>query len=170
MKNFATPAVLLFAALAVFQFCVKPPDYPDEPVIAFLSLSKNVQKQDALDKNDTLYVTISFTDGDGDLGFEDRGGDISLIDTRDNSRDTSSLPLVDQQGAGNGISGEISIAVLPTCCVPPPINGIPLPPCDPSVAPDFLRDTVVYQMQIRDRAGHLSNIVTLPPITLICVE
>ena len=168
MKNFLTAALLLLAALAVFQYCVKPPDYPDEPVLTFKSLSRNSQMQSAIDDTDTLLVTLSFTDGDGDLGSEDNGNDISVIDTRDASGDTLSLPLIEQQGAGNGISGEIRFVLPTTCCIPPPLNGIPLPPCDPSVAPDFLRDTVIYKVRIRDRAGHLSNEVLLPPITLIC--
>lgn len=168
MKNFLRFSIFLLAALTVFQYCVKPPDYPNEPVITFKNLSKNSQKQSAIDDTDTLLVTLTFTDGDGDLGSADKANDISVIDTRDLSGDTLSLPLIEQQGAGNGISGEISFVLPPTCCIPPPLNGIPLPPCDPSVAPDFLRDTVIYKVRIRDRAGHLSNEVLLPPITLIC--
>lgn len=168
MKNFLTIALALLTALVVFQYCVKPPDYPNEPVLTFKALSRYSQKQVALDASDTLLVTLSFTDGDGDLGSKDNGNDISVIDTRDASGDTLSLPLVEQQGAGNGISGEISFVLPPTCCIPPPLNGVDLPPCDPSVAPDFLRDTVIYKVRIRDRAGHLSNEVSLPPIILIC--
>lgn len=170
MKNLQYLFLFLFAASVGLQFCVKPPDYPDEPVLTFSSLSKNFQLQSSLDAGDTLRVTLGFTDGDGDLGFDENGRDISVIDTRDGSGDTLSLPLVEYQGAGNGISGEIYIQIPPTCCIPPPINGIPLPPCNPSVAPDFLRDTVVYKIQIRDRAGHVSNALTLPPITLICKQ
>ncbi|MCC7507397.1 MAG: hypothetical protein IT259_18975 [Saprospiraceae bacterium] len=170
MKNIAPFLLLLFAFAGVLQFCVKPPDYPDEPVITFKSLTKNTQFQSAIDDTDTLLVTLEFTDGDGDLGSAEKGNDISVIDTRDNSGDTLSLPLVEQQGAGNGISGTISFVLPPTCCIPPPLNGIPLPPCDPSVAPNFLRDTVIYKVNIRDRAGHVSNEVALPPIILICKQ
>lgn len=170
MKNFLAFSALMCTVVAVFQFCVKPPDYPDEPVIKFKNLTKNIQLQSAIDDTDTLLVTLEFTDGDGDLGSADKANDISVIDSRDNSGDTLSLPLIEQQGAGNGISGEISFVLPPTCCIPPPLNGIPLPPCDPSVAPNFLRDTVVYRVRIRDRAGHLSNEVALPPIILICKQ
>ena len=170
-KTDFSAAPFLLALLFLFlQFCVKPPNYPDEPVITFKGLSKNMQKQKTLDPSDSLLVTITYTDGDGDLGLANKNKDILVTDTRDGTTDTLSLPMVEQQGAGNGISGEISFIVGPGCCIPPPLNGILLPPCDPNVAPDFLRDTVIYQIRIKDRAGHLSNIVQTAPITLICKQ
>jgi hypothetical protein len=40
-------------------------------------------------------------------------------------------------------------------------------PCD-TVNPPQLLDTVFYWIQIKDRAGHLSNQIETAPITLIC--
>lgn len=156
-------SVLLLTGFAVFQFCVKPPDYPDEPVIDFKTLSKNTMYQ-ATFGQDSVVITFSFTDGDGDLGFQDDQSSIFIVDGRDSfSKPPYRIPYIEQQGAGNGISGEISIVVPTTCCIYPP----PLPPCD-TVNPPQLLDTVFYWIQIKDRAGHLSNQIETAPITLIC--
>ena len=48
--------------------CVKPPDYPIEPRIEFVSMNANTF--DELDE-DSLSVVIYFEDGDGDLGSDD---------------------------------------------------------------------------------------------------
>jgi hypothetical protein len=156
--------ILLFGAIAVFQFCVKPPDYPDEPVITFESLSKDVMYQSTFGQ-DSVIITFAFTDGDGDLGFKDDAEEsIFIVDGRDSFQKPSyRIPHIEQQGAGNGISGSISIVVPTTCCIYPP----PLPPCDTINAPQQL-DTVFYLIRIKDRAGHLSNEIQTGPITLIC--
>lgn len=112
-------------------------------------------------------ITFSFTDGDGDLGFKDEQGSIFIVDGRDTfDKPPYRIPYIEQQGAGNGISGEISIVVPTTCCIYPTSTGIP--PCDTSVSAPQLLDTVFYLLQIKDRAGHLSNQITTDPITLVC--
>lgn len=152
----------------LFQFCVKPPDYPNEPVIEFAGLSKNVMRQSRLGP-DTVWVSFNFTDGDGDLGSRDSMPNIFIEDGRDSFGKTPySIPYIEPQGAGNGISGTITISLPTTCCLYPDINGIKFPPCDTSKnAPQNL-DTVFYRIYITDRAGHVSNTITTEPITLIC--
>ena len=146
--------------------CVQPPDYPDEPVIEFLSLSKSQVLQASFGE-DSIVITFSFTDGDGDLGFADTTASIFITDGRDNfDKPPYRIPYINQEGAGNGISGEISIVVPTTCCIYPSSTGIP--PCDTSLNAPQLVDTVFYLLQIKDRAGHLSNQIQTEPITLIC--
>jgi hypothetical protein len=94
-------SVLLLTGFAVFQFCVKPPDYPDEPVIDFKTLSKNTMYQ-ATFGQDSVVITFSFTDGDGDLGFQDDQSSIFIVDGRDSfSKPPYRIPYIEQQGAGN---------------------------------------------------------------------
>ena len=165
MKNLSSiTGGLLLLGFVVLQFCVKPPDYPNEPVITFESLSKDVMFQSTFGQ-DSVVITFSFTDGDGDLGFQDDDEEsIFIIDGRDSFQKPSyRIPYIEQQGAGNGISGEIGIVVPTTCCIYPP----PLPPCDTINAPQQL-DTVFYWIQIKDRAGNLSNQIKTDPITLVC--
>ena len=162
-KTTWTITALLLLGLGALQFCVKPPDYPKEPVIEFMSLSKTTMFQTPFGQ-DSVVITFSFTDGDGDLGFTDGQESIFIKDGRDSFQKPSyRIPHVDQQGAGNGISGEISIVVPTTCCIYP----FPLPPCDTINAPQQF-DTVFYQIQIKDRAGNLSNEIQTAPIRLIC--
>ncbi|GAB2780165.1 hypothetical protein HNQ93_001390 [Hymenobacter luteus] len=50
--------------------CVSPPDYPDTPEISFKKIeTARIVKQTG--SYDTVSVTISFKDGDGDLGLDD---------------------------------------------------------------------------------------------------
>ena len=157
---------IVFAAAWLLQMCVQPPDYPDEPVIEFKSQSKNTMFQSKFGQ-DSVVITFSFTDGDGDLGFKDDQESILIIDGRDTFQKPSyRIPYIEQQGAGNGISGEISIVVPTTCCIFPVSTGIP--PCDTTANAPQMLDTVFYFLQIKDRAGHLSNQIATEPITLIC--
>jgi hypothetical protein len=172
MKN----SVLGMLCLAVFagltaQFCVKPPDYPLEPVIAFKSVSTSVMRQSSLTPNapDSVVVSFTYTDGDGDLGFPagDPTTSIFYRDERDQFASERKLPFVDPQGAGNGISGDISVVLPSTCCIHiDPDEGIKTA-CD--LVP-INTDTLVYVITIRDRAGHISNEIRTSPIRLICKQ
>jgi len=146
--------------------CTQPPDYPDEPIISFKSMSKNTMRQGSLigPGADSLLMTISFTDGDGDLGDEGNLNPVSniyLIDERIN--DTllpQTIPFIPIQGAGNGISGDMSFVVFPSCCIH--LGQA----CE--VFEDHPVDTVLYSIVIQDRAGNFSNRVQANPILLLC--
>jgi hypothetical protein len=163
MKN----GVLLFGILIIaFAACISPPDYPVEPQIQFQSLSKNTMRQGQLGTEDSLFLTLSFTDGDGDLGVPETNKDsakiinIFLTDKRDNKpAERFRLPYIPEQGAGNGISGDIRLLLFTTCC-----NV--LPPCEASTNKPI--DTLVYEIYIKDRAGHESNRILTAPIYLQC--
>lgn len=160
-------AVIILGGFTLFQYCVKPPEYPVEPIIAFKSMLKNTMKQNGLG-SDSLVITFTFTDGDGDLGFEDNSKSIFLVDTRDDVEKLPySIPFVGLQGVGNGISGEITVkfANSQTCCIYDPNTGVP--PCDVKDAPE-LRDTLSFRIRIKDRAGHFSNEIETDPIYLLC--
>ncbi|MFN0035717.1 MAG: hypothetical protein ACKVUS_11670 [Saprospiraceae bacterium] len=162
--------LFLFAAACLcvlFQFCVQPPDYPDEPVIAYVGLSKNLLQQGQ--DNDSFLVTFSFTDGDGDLGFPvtDYTPSVFVRDSRDSfPKPGFQLPYVEPQGAGNGISGEISVKLYSVCCIYTAPDGINLA-CE-DVPQSLQFDTFYYYIKIRDRAGHESNEIKTEAITLRC--
>lgn len=155
MKN------VLFALLVVFIVgfvtCIRPPDYPIIPRIEFLSLSKNTMKQGNT-PNDSLRLVLLFEDGDGDIGSND-SLNVFLIDARQANAtpEPFRMPFVPEQGAKNGISGEISLLVYTTCC---------LPACgDPN---NKAVDSLSYDVFIKDRAGNKSNVVRTPVILLRC--
>ena len=145
--------------------CVNPPDYPDTPVIKYEGVNKTSVYQGAggLPK-DTLELFISFTDGDGDLSFQD-STDIFLYNSKFPSIASSfSIPSIPEEGTGNGIRGQITIRIINNsnniCCI---ANGIA---CGSPATIDT--DTFSYAIQIRDRSGHLSNRINTEVITVLC--
>ena len=160
MKALSLYTILL---LVILISCTKPPDYPIEPVIEFNNYSRNFMSQ-GFGPEDSIIMTIGYTDGDGDLGSDGDSLDVFVKDTRlDGAPLTYKLPFVPQQGAGNGISGEISIVLPTTCCIFP--DNI-APPCE--THPSYPSDILVYEVFIRDRAGHESNKVLTSEVSLIC--
>ena len=155
-------AFLLFAfCLMPFTFCTTPPDYPIIPHIEFQSISKTTLQQ-GFGSEDSVYVTLSFTDGDGDLGSSSSDPTLNLFTFNrliNQVADSFRIPFVPVQGTKNGISGTIQVRLLTTCCKS-------LEPCKPSLTHPL--DTLIYDISIKDRAGHLSNIVSTPPILLRC--
>jgi hypothetical protein len=151
--------------IVFFASCVQPPDYPLEPVIEYQRLSANTMSQGISD-TEWVLATISFTDGDGDLGNEDGAVTLFVRDLRDSTFDNSAnkLPVVPQKGSNNGISGEITFRIFQTCCIWP--AGFEQENCTPSAR--YPVDTIQYEVFIKDRAGHESNHVFLDPIFLKC--
>lgn len=169
-----------FYALLVGLFaisCVKPPEYPIEPVLIY-----NTEDGDGFNQtqivqggpdaiSDTLILTFSFTDGDGDIGYPVDSFDIFFTDSRDGFRDLRRLPVIPDQGTGNGIEGKITLRFpnkpfnicctyddgAPSCLPHPDVNN-----------PAFATDTFSYTLQIRDRAGNFSNKIQTETITIIC--
>ncbi len=146
--------------------CTKPPDYPNEPVIEFLSMTKNTMVQGRSIDDDFLRMTISFTDGDGDLGSNNNEDTtkVYIADTRRDIPDIQpiSIPMVPELGTGNGISGEATFVVNTSCCIYP----IPASNCEPLAG--FPTDTIFYEIYIVDRAGNKSNVVRADPVILLC--
>ncbi len=158
MKKTLKIGAILVAIALLFTTCTKPPDYPIEPVITFIGFSKTELKQG----NDTVFIKIGFTDGDGDLGLNvgDTSKNLFLIDPRfTDEKETFLFPFVPEQGVGNGIKGEATIKVQATCCR---YLGCGLTDLDHPY------DSISYHIKIRDRAGHYSNTLKLPALRLKC--
>lgn len=144
--------------------CVNPPDFPEEPVLTFESLSKSEMLQGDFNE-DSLFVLLSFTDGDGDIGrpTTDSTRDIVVFDNRTGKvQERFKMPEVPEDGTGNGIEGEITIRLFNTCCLFPGT----FPPC--SKVAQYPFDTITYDIYISDRAGHQSNTVTTTAVILRC--
>ena len=165
----STPLRLIFllaplAALSLFFSCATPPDYPIEPHIEYLHISKDTLRRGAM-QEDTTFVTFSFTDGDGDIGNQDTI-DLFVTDTRTGVTESQfRVPEVPELGASNGIKGEITFRLFTTCCIFPPELG--LDPCN-GTSPSFRYDNVVYEFYLKDRAGHESNRVKTDPVYIRC--
>jgi hypothetical protein len=150
----------------MFTMCVKPPEYSVVPNIKFSALSKYSMVQ-GYSNQDQLYVYLDFEDGDSDLGSDEAdtssaAPNIFFIDKKNPTLppETYKMLTIPKQGK-NGISGTIRINRKTTCCK----NR--LIPCTNDANSPAL-DTALWQVYIKDRAGHKSNVVDLPAIQLIC--
>ena len=144
--------------------CSDNPNFSDVPEIEFLSFSKNELTQNSLN-TDSLFIRISFQDGDGDIGLDesDISQNLILTDNRTGEVfDRYKIPTIPIQGAQNGIQGEIMIKVFTTCCIFPDM----IPPCESPVS--FPTNELSFDIQLTDRAGNDSNVVTTQSITLLC--
>lgn len=162
LYHFFFPVIVL-----CLSSCVKPPTYPIEPVIEFVSVSTDVAVSDSTQ----VMFTISFTDGDGDIGPNYNGTDscnicglsggdstclkegrfnVFLINNYTKCVAQYTSANVEPRGRFDDISGEIDIVSQLSC------------------RPFRNSDTASYSIVIRDRAGHLSNFVQAAPVALIC--
>lgn len=169
--------LFLFMILVVtVAGCIDPPEYPDTPEIEFKSLSRN-----QIDQRDSLTISFTFQDGDGDIGFKnvdtlaelnpcdtaqtkDARLNLFLLDNRIKCFEPFNTPFLPDKGSADAISGTIRVTIggQTTCCKAPP-NFIP---CNPPT--NFNTDTVTFTIQIKDRAGNFSNQIETPPIFISC--
>ena len=157
--------IFIFIVCSVFS-CVKPTEYSDTPTLEFVGFSKLTMNQGAFEE-DSVIMTLFFTDGDGDFGTEAKKSESNIFvkDLRTNQTLRQyKAPFVPLEGAGNGISGKISIRLFSTCCIFPQVSGIP--PCErPKQYPVNDLSMEVY---IKDRSGKQSNTIVTPPLKLNC--
>lgn len=165
--------LILIAFIAALSSCVKEPSYPIEPVIEFKSVSSDYV---LTGYSDTL--TVTFTDGDGDIGvnpdlndscpnsgcnvklgdsscFYSNSFNVFVIDSRDTCVATYASANVESTGKFKALSGEISIIV--------PVDS---KKCFPAPAPGCPNETFFYWIVIRDKAGNFSNTVRTTDITV----
>lgn len=155
-------SVFVLTLSLFFLSCKKAPNYAKEPVIEFDNLKV---KSDLAERVDSVSITIKFKDGDGDLGNDPVN--TSYLDyfveiykrtnglyTRIGFFDTipffnaynAYLPLLSPYKLTGPIDGSIT-RILPN--FPVPVPGQP--------GPFQIKDTLQFQVRIRDRAGNYSN-------------
>ncbi|MBL7713704.1 MAG: hypothetical protein JNL13_14615 [Chitinophagaceae bacterium] len=125
------------------------------PKIQFTGLSGNTIKAGS---NQVIYINFNFSDGNGDLGNKPSSGnyDIYTKDSRDDSSEVNYFFPQDLPGnvePGQEMSGVCNLGLLGAFVLLRPSH------------PD--RDTVRYEIYIKDRAGNESNRFTTPDIYII---
>ncbi len=157
---------LFFILMITLINCRKPEEFPIEPKIEFVSLTK-IPTPNGID--DKGILTISFTDGDGDVGlsesdtlspfdtssvyyynffidyFEKKQGVYTKVDLpfSINSR----IPVLNSSGSTKPLKGTIEIELF--------INNILSP-----------YDTIRFECSICDRALHMSNKIVTSEIVI----
>jgi hypothetical protein len=150
-------ALLLLTGLTVSS-CLEPPDYPDTPTIGFQSItSKRIT--DNTGTYDQVTITVSFRDGNGDLGltnedkvpgspWAERNPDGSFNPYYNNYYLTPYPPLA-TDGREAPLRGDLSFSY------------------NFYVGSPFRSGQVVrFDVSILDRALNQSNTVTTDPITI----
>jgi hypothetical protein len=150
---------LCILALSIFLMtgCEKDDNLPVIPEISFKTLEKFPSQNAGID---SLVLTFSFEDGDGDIGspdsdtisrdifvtlFEKQNGTFVPIVFADTLLLTYRMPYLEPSGNNSSLIGDVVISYLGY------LIGVP-------------NDTVRYDVYIRDRAGHKSNTITTSEI------
>lgn len=156
--------LLIIVTSTIISSCIQSQKFPDEPQIEFV----------AYGVTDTILggnpaelglLTISFTDGDGDIGlfqsdtaypydaniFISRIGISNGSPVLTNTNEwTSRIPYLTPESQNKTLRGEIDIEIIMYKTIQPP----------------YPYDTMYYELYIKDRALHVSNIITTPEIVL----
>ncbi len=157
-------SLLGLLSIVLIAACVNPPDYPDSPVIEYTGVNKTTIYQGTQNfPPETLAIFFCFTDCDGDVRSED-STDVFLFDSRfPDIPNPYKIPLIPDEGTGNGIRGEITVRIqnaFNICCIE---NGFACPPY-----PTIDIDSFSYEIQIRDRAGNFSNRIRTETLGIRC--
>ncbi|MCX6290401.1 MAG: hypothetical protein NT126_01400 [Bacteroidetes bacterium] len=150
--------IIVFVVIVLVSACKKAEQYSDIPSITFKSLTtaKDMTGYDVSGK-----ITISFTDGDGDLGYYSSGNGLPFDDTlsqyyynfiiksshlkngnwiKDTLNLSGRMPYLTPDGTNKTLRGDIAMDLF--------------------LPPHKIRDTMRYDVFIYDRALHQSNTVT----------
>lgn len=123
------------------------PPISEVPAIELLSVNTTTVKQ----FTDSLVFTISYIDGDGDLGTTDADArPIEVIDNRDNLIFGFHLPPLAPSGSEITIQGTLDI-VLKNIILLDPNNS---------------NETTTFSITIQDRNSNFSNTVTTQTINI----
>lgn len=161
LKNLIWPVMILSIAA-----CVKSEKYDIVPHLEFRQFSKNLMQQGD-NQQDSVMMTLFFTDGDGDFGEDVNSSkaNVFIKDLRTGEVFRQyKAPFVPLEGTGNGISGTINIKIFTTCCIYDQSTGIP--PCEKTDL--FPQNELPLEVYITDRAGNESNHVTTDILLLKC--
>ena len=134
----------------------------DVPQITFVGFDRSSMVQGDLN-TDSLFLTIDFTDGNGDIGSSSTSSDLNLFiyDNRNGEiYDNIKLPEIPQDGAGNGVKGTITLKIFNGCCL-----FTDKPNC--TVVPTEV-NKLSFDIYMLDQAGNQSNTITTSVIDLIC--
>lgn len=143
----------LFLFFASFLYaCSSEPKSPfsNTPEIAFVSISPDTVKE----LNDSIIITISYKDGDGDLGENTADQkNLFLNDTRIDVTEQYRISQLVPNIAQVPIQGKIKIRV----------DGTVMSSSDSSLKAESL----LYTIKVKDRAGNFSNLLYTKAITII---
>jgi hypothetical protein len=140
-------AIIAVAMLAGMAGCKKEETISDKPEIKFVSMSPGTARKYV----DEVKVTISYTDGNGDLG--ENTPDVKNLfctDSRNNVTYQFRINQLAPDEANIIIQGEISFNLPP--------QGF--------ADDNNTSETATYSIYVKDRAGNISNTIQTPALTI----
>lgn len=134
--------------ILVFASCKKDKEvYTVEPIIEF----KGVAPQQVVQYQDKIIFSISYKDGDGDLGENNANvKNLFLKDNRNNVTYQFRVKQLAPDGASIAIQGVLNVELANT-----------------SITDGSSSQTATFSIYVVDRAGHGSNTITTSSITII---
>ena len=143
---------LLIFSLA-FSSCKKDeesqplPPVSEVPQIEFISINKTAIQQ----LGDSLVFTISYLDGNGDIGFENAdSAALFVTDTRFPLTHPYHLPPFTPAGTELAVQGALNIVLENIILKNSAANS----------------ETATFKIYLKDRAGNSSNEITSPEVTI----
>ena len=132
------------------------------PEISFKSLSKDTLDQGISDMDDFVFVTISFSDKDGNIDNTGSEHNAFFIDTRQNTEHARFIiPELPEGGSDGSVDGDIQFKLLTSCC----INDFG-ETCQSSITEPL--DSVRFEIYVVDGSSLESNRILTPWIYLRC--
>ncbi len=154
---------LFFIGISILLIACDPKEkkYSNTPEISFISLSSDTIHY--TDEAAAIVINIEFTDGDGDLAANNEGTDstIYLIDSREGSvlpRIIFPMPYIPNENRqkNGGIKARTKITLQ---------SNFFIPRMDDTAL--LKRDSLEYEIYIKDYGGRESNKITVGPIFMV---
>lgn len=157
--------MVMAISIIVLSSCRKPEEYPDVPII---SLKEIFTERNAQGYDTRLYVVLNFTDGDGDIGYNNVGYNDPIFDDPNSQYYNNFQVKTFKYVNGVLVNDTIDISARMEDITPDVSNKtlkgeilriLPLPP-------NLENDTFHYEIYIYDRSLNASNIIVTPDIIL----
>jgi hypothetical protein len=149
LKNLKLISLFALILSIVFSGCTKETQSSQGNPSPVITLEKTTPTN-VLQFKDSLTVTIGYEDGDGDLGYENADiNSLEIRDTRLSKPDYYYVPPQAPIGSSVHIKGTLNIQIK---------NLFLLGTGN--------TETTNLEIKIQDSAGHWSNLVTSPTITI----
>ena len=149
-------SVLIIFSLSLFLAvsCDNDPGFSDEPALTFVDIQPRFPRQFI----DTINISVSFTDGDGDLGDDNNEvKNIFVVDNRpwltpEQAQLFFTVPNLTPNTKNPAIQGTITVQIPPTAIRP---------------GSGLTEEATTFDVYVIDRADNESNRVTTDSVTVV---
>lgn len=159
--------IFLFLLILILGDCKQRPTFPASPEISFLDIKK-IKTQGSSGAKDSVTITLSFKDGDGDLGSTETQNYFAELQAKQDGvfkqivvKDTIPIVYLDKNGKFPPLNPDGRQG---------PIEGTLSYGVSTELAKyfgDSSSVSVKFKVYIKDNAGHPSNTIETPEVTIL---